>query len=361
MTMTTPTSPGTAPKVPEATSRGGSPVPTGHDVPRAVSVLVFLRDRGIFILWALLIVVFAFWCAPYFFTVDNALLIGNAAAITALFAAGVGIGIMTGVLDLSLPGTAAIAACVCGWLLTHGQPTWLGLAAGLACGVVVGIVNGLIALRGFNPIIVTIGTLSVLSGLAAVVAGGYTFPGLTQLTFMGTDRYFGVPAPVYIVAVVFLVGTVFLTRTRDGIRLMAVGGNAEAVRRSGIHSPRYQVLGFVISGLLAALGGLVSTAVVTEASPEASPAIIFNALTAVALAGVALTGGRGSLPRVLVGALILATIANGLTIRGIQPYWATVCTGALLLGSLALERVIQTSVSERLMATANLSVHQRKV
>ena len=72
----------------------------------------------------------------------------------------------------------------------------------------------------------------------------------------------------------------------------------------------------------------------TEANPEASPAIIFTALTAVALAGVALTGGRGSLPRVLVGALILATISNGLTIRGIQPYWATVVTGALLLGSL---------------------------
>ena len=173
-----------------ASSPGPAPVPTGHDVPRIVSVLVFLRDRGIFMLWGLLIVVFAFWCSPYFFTVDNALLIANAAAITALFAAGVGIGIMTGVLDLSLPGTAAIASCVCGWLLTNGHADLARrCAAGLACGVVVGLVNGLITLRGFNPIIVTIGTLSVLSGLAAVVAGGYTFPGLTQLEFMGTHRY----------------------------------------------------------------------------------------------------------------------------------------------------------------------------
>lgn len=351
-----------------ATSPGPAPARAGHDVPRAVSVLVFLRDRGIFMLWGLLIVVFAFWCSPYFFTVDNSLLVANAAALTALFAAGVGIGVMTGVLDLSLPGTAAIASCTCGWLLTHGHATWLGLVAGLACGVVVGLVNGLISLRGFNPIIVTIGTLSVLTGLASVVAGGYTFPGLTQLEFMGTRRYLavgdtfpGIPAPVFIVAAVFVVGTVFLTRTRDGIRLMAVGGNAEAVRRAGIHADRYKVLGFVISGLLAALGGLVSTAVTTEANPGASPAIIFTALTAVALAGVALTGGRGSLPRVLVGALILATITNGLTIRGIQPYWATVLTGALLLGSLLLEKVIQTSVSKRLMTTANLSVHQKKV
>lgn len=335
-------------------------VPTGHEVPRVVSVLVFMRDRGIFVLWGLLIVVFAFWCAPYFFTLDNALLVANAAALTALFAAGVGIGIMTGVLDLSLPGTAAIASCVCGYLLTQGQPVWVGLLAGLVCGVLVGVVNGLITIRGFNPIIVTIGTLTVLSGLAAVVAGGYTFPGLTQLRFMGTDRYLGVPAPVYVVAAVFLISTVFLTRTRDGIRLMAVGGNAEAVRRAGIRSDRYKVVGFVISGLLASIGGLVSTAVVTEASPQASPSIIFNALTAVALAGVALTGGRGSMPRILVGALILATISNGLTIRGVQPYWATVCTGALLIGSLLFERVLQNAVSERLMS-ANVSVHGKKV
>lgn len=361
--MTTP--PVSAAEFAEASA--DSPVPPAHDMPRAVSVLVFVRDRGIFMLWGLLIVVFALWCSPFFLTVDNALLVANAAALTALFAAGVGIGVMTGVLDLSLPGTAAIASCVCGWLLAHGYPTWLSLAAGLACGVVVGVVNGLIALQGFNPIIVTIGTLSVLTGVAAVVAGGYTFPGLTQLTFMGTRHYFavngftGIPAPVFIVAAVFFVGTVFLTRTRDGIRLMAVGGNAEAVRRGGIHSGRYTVLGFVLSGTLGALGGLVATAVVTEANPAASPAIIFSALTAVALAGVALTGGRGSLPRVLVGALILATISNGLTIRGIQPYWATAATGVLLLASLALERVIQTSVSNRLMATANLSVHTRKV
>jgi ribose transport system permease protein len=341
--------------------------PSGQDMPRSVSVLVFMRDRGIFVLWGLLIVAFSFWCSPYFFKIDNAILIANAAALTALFAAGVGIGIMTGVLDLSLPGTAAVASCVCGWLLTHGHATWLGLAAGLGTGVLVGLVNGLISIRGFNPIIVTIGSLSVLSGLAAVIAGGYTFPGLTQLEFMGTHRYLkvgdsfsGIPAPVFIVAGVFIIGTVFLTRTRDGIRLMAVGANAEAVRRAGIHADRYRVLGFVISGVLGALGGLVATANVTEANPNASPAIIFTALTAVALAGVALTGGRGSLPRVLVGALILATISNGLTIRGIQPYWATVCTGALLFGSLAFERVLQTAVSERLMA-ANLSVHQKKV
>ena len=364
--MTLVTSSEVQPEVAETGAELRRPVPTGHDVPRTVSVLVFLRDRGIFMLWGLLIVVFAFWCSPYFFTVDNALLIANAGALTALFAAGVGIGIMTGVLDLSLPGTAAIASCVCGWLLTHGHATWLSLVAGLG-------------LRGrgrpgqrlhhaarlqpdhrhhrhpVGPDRARSGGGRRLHVPRADPARVHGHPPLPRIGETG-ETFPGIPAPVFIVAAVFIVGTVFLTRTRDGLRLMAVGANAEAVRRAGIPSTRYNVLGFVISGILAALGGLVNTANVTEANPAASPAIIFTALTAVALAGVALTGGRGSLPRVLVGALILATIANGLIIRGIQPYWATVATGALLLGSLLFERMLQTAVSERLMS-ANLSVH----
>jgi ribose transport system permease protein len=325
--------------------------------PVGIRALIFVRDRGLFVLWALLLVAFAVWANPYFASWDNAVLIANAAAITAIFAAGVAVGVICGALDLSIPGVAALAACICGWLMTHGTPIWVALLAGMAAGAAVGLVNGLISLRGFNPIVVTIGTLSITSAAASVIVGGYTIPGLDKLKFMGTHRYSGVPAPVWIAAAVFLVGTIFLTRTRDGLRLMAVGGNPEAVRRSGIHSGRYKVLGFVISAACAALGGLVTTAVVTEASPDASPSIIFTALTAVALAGVSLQGGRGSLPRVLVGALLLATISNGLTIKGIDPYWGTGVTGMLLLASLGLEKWISDTVSNRLVATAQASVH----
>jgi ribose transport system permease protein len=297
------------------------------------------------------------WASPYFASRSNAILVANAAAETAIFAAGVAVGIICGALDLSIPGVAALSACTCGWLLTHGYPIWVALLAGMVAGVVVGLVNGLISLRGFNPIVVTIGTLSIATAAAQIIAHGSTFPGLTALKFMGTKRYVGVPAPVWIAGALFLVGTIFLTRTRDGIRLMAVGGNAEAVRRSGIHSDRYRVLGFVISASCAALGGLVTTAYVTEASPQADPSIIFTALTAVALAGVSLAGGRGSLPRVLVGALILATISNGLVIKGIDPYWGTGVTGVLLLASLGLEKWVSSTVSNRLVTSAQASVH----
>jgi ribose transport system permease protein len=359
-TMTHGADEGTAPVT---TGAGPGPQPGGgaaerpESDPAGIRILIFLRDRGIFVLWVLLLVGFSIWASPYFASVNNAILIANAAALTAIFAAGVAVGIICGALDLSIPGTAALASCVCGWLMTHDQPVWLSLLAGLVVGALVGLVNGLISLRGFNPIVVTIGTLSITTAAATLIVGGYTIPGLSALKFMGTKRYLGIPAPVWIGMALFIIVTIFLTRTRDGIRMMAVGGNAEAVRRSGIHSDRYRVLGFVISAFCAALGGLVSTALVTEASPAASPGIIFTALTAVALAGVSLAGGRGSLPRVAVGALILATISNGLTIKGIDPYWGTGVTGVLLLGSLALEKWVSTSVSNRLVATAQASVH----
>ena len=102
--------------------------------PAIIRSLIFVRDRGIFVLWALLLIGFSIWASPYFASVDNALLIANAAALTAIFAAGVAVGIICGALDLSIPGTAALASCVCGWLITHGTPTWVSIVVALVLG-----------------------------------------------------------------------------------------------------------------------------------------------------------------------------------------------------------------------------------
>ena len=99
--------------------------------PAVIRSLIFVRDRGIFVLWALLLIAFSIWASPYFASVDNALLIANAAALTAIFAAGVAVGIICGALDLSIPGTAALASCVCGWLITHGTPTGVSIVVAL--------------------------------------------------------------------------------------------------------------------------------------------------------------------------------------------------------------------------------------
>ncbi|MET0780943.1 MAG: ABC transporter permease [Microbacterium sp.] len=313
-----------------------------------VKVLIFLRNWGILVLWLLLVVVFAFWAAPYFFTLANAGLVANAAALTAIFAAAVGFGILSGALDLSIPGSATMAAGVGGLVISGGAPAWLGIVAAIAVGVAVGAVNGILVQRGLNPLVVTIASLTVLTGLAQVVSGGLPVTGIDELSWMGSTSYWGIPAPVIVVGIVYLVGWFYLTQTRSGVRVMAVGGNIDAVRRVGIRADGYRVLGFILSGVCAAIGGLLVMATTTQASPNPSVDLLFSAITAVALSGMPLTGGRGSLPRVLVGALIIATIASALIIRGIPPYWATIVTGVLLILALAFERFMSAAVAKRL-------------
>ncbi|MEY9852924.1 ribose transport system permease protein [Leifsonia sp. EB41] len=333
--------PGTVPAV---APPAGAPAGDGATGVRA---LVFLRDRGIIVLWILLVAIFAFWASPYFFTLANAALVANAAALTAIFAAAVAFGILSGALDLSVPGSATMAAVVAAVVIKAGAPAWVGILAAIVVGIAVGSVNGALVLRGLNPLVVTIATLTVLTGLAQVVAG-VPISGVTELSWMGSSSYFGIPAPIFVVAIVYLLGWLFLTQTRAGGRLLGVGGNIDAVRRVGIGADRYRILGFVLSGVCSAIGGLLVMATTTQASPNPSTDLLFSALTAVALSGMPLTGGRGSLPRVLVGALIIATIASALIIRGIAPYWATIATGVLLVLALGFERIMSRAVSARL-------------
>lgn len=332
---------------------------TSTALPPKVRALILLRDQGLLVLWIVLVIVFSFWAAPYFFTVDTGLSVLNSAALTAIFAAGIGAAIMTGALDLSVPGTAALCGVLTGLALRNGEAVWLAILVGIAVGAVVGAVNGLIAIRGLDPLIVTIAMLAATSGLALLCAGGFNISGLDQLTFLGTRKYVGVPAPVIVTALLYLVLTVYLRCTRGGLRLLAVGGNAEGARRVGIAVDRYRVLGFVISGLCAALGGIVAAAYVNTATPTASVSTIFNALTAVALAGVPFSGGRGSLPRVLLGAVVLATMSAGLLLADVQTYWSSIVTGCLLIGGLALN-MWTTGATSRLLVTASIPTTRKE-
>ena len=334
------------------------PVPADAAGTGGVKALVFVRDRGIVILWLILVAVFAFWAEPYFFTWTNARLIANAAALSALFAAAVAFGIMAGVLDLSIPAAAALGGVVAGKMLTNGSPVWLSIVVALLSGVVVGLCNGLLIQKGLNPLVVTIATLTAVGGVANLISGGVAIRGIDQLDWAGSGRPFGIPSMVYIVAGLYLVSWIFLTKTRGGARLQAVGGNAEAVRRVGVNADAYRILGFVIGSMCGVLAGLGTVATTRQASPAASVGLLFSALAAVALSGMPLTGGRGSFPRVLVGTLIIATINSALVIRGIQPYWTTIVTGVLLVVALAFEKVMTTAVTNRLTESANFSAHQ---
>ena len=328
----------------------GAPVDAGGS--RNVRALVFLRDRGIIILWLVLVAFFAVWAQPYFFTLTNAALVANAAALAGIFAAAVAFGILSGALDLSIPGTSAVAGVVAGLALAADKPVWLAILAAMLTGAAVGYVNGWLVQRGLNALVVTIAMLSALGGVANLLSDGVAITGLTQLTWLGNGDLWGVPSMVIAVGLLFLVSIFWLNQFRSGSRLQAVGSNIEAVRRVGLLADRYRILGFVLSGICGALGGIAVLATTSQASPSPSVDLLFAAITAVALSGMPLTGGRGSLAKVLVGTLIIATINSALIIKGIQPYWTTVITGLLLVGALAFDKVMTSAVTARLTASA---------
>lgn len=326
--------------------------------PDALSTLVFIRSWGITILLVLLWVAFSL-TNPIFGTFDNFSLILGAASISAIFAASIAMGVFSGALDLSVPGTAAVSSVILGLMVAGGIDPVTAIVTAVLVGAALGAINGLIVQTGLNPLAVTIGMLSVTSGAAAIISDGLPiFEKMDTLAWLGTSIYFGLPSTFYVVAVVFAIGTIFLTKTRGGIRFLAAGGNAEALRRSGVNANVYRLLGFILSGALAGLGGVVTSAYTAQASSSAATGVLFDGLTAVALSGISLAGGRGSLPKVLVGALVISTIGSGLLIMNVQPYWTIAITGLLLIGALAGEHYLGKAVAKQAVSKSTVSAHK---
>lgn len=334
-----------------------------------LTVLVFVRSWGITTLLVILGIVFSIWDAPIFGTLDNFSLLLGSSSISAIFAAAIAMGAYSGALDLSVPGTAAVASVSMAMIIGSGGDVITGILVALVIGAAVGLFNGLIVQTGLNPLAVTIGTLSITSGLAAILTNGLPlYDKMENLGWLGTTNYLGftagdftfdgIPSTFFVVAVIYVVGTIFLTKTRGGVRFLAAGGNAEALRRSGVNSNVYRLLGFTLSGLIAAIGGVVTSAYTAQATPQAPTAVLFDGLTAVALSGLALSGGRGSLPKVWVGAMVIAVIGNGLLIKNIQPFWTISITGALLILALAGEHYIGKAVAKQAVSKSNVSAHK---
>lgn len=326
--------------------------------PDSLSLLVLTKEWGIVVLLGLLLILFSFWAGPIFATPVNFALIISASALPAIYAAAIAIGVFSGALDLSVPGIAALSGIVLAMMINGGISIWIAIPVAILVGGLIGLINGLIVLTGVNALAVTIGTLSVTGGLAAILSGGLPLFGLDSLAFIGTDKYFGIAGPVIVVLIVYVVITIFLTQTRGGTRYLAAGGNPEALRRVGVNSDMFKVLGFVLSGLLSGVAGFLTAAITNQASPTPAVGQLFIGLTAVALSGISLAGGRGSLPKVWVGALVLATISSALVIMNIQPYVTQVVTGALLILALVSQLLLNNAVSKQVVTKKSVSAHK---
>ena len=249
--------------------------------------------------------------------------------------------VLTGGIDLSVGSVAALASVVTALLLPqHGLV--LALAGGAAAGAACGLVNGvLISAYRLSPFVVTLAMMTVARGIALIVSNGAPVlvgdEGQALLDF-GRDTWLGVPQPTLAMLAVFALGAVFLGMTRAGRIVRAIGSNEEAVRLSGVPVARHVMLTYIVSGLLAGLAGIVSTARAGVGAPTVGTGDELTVIAAVVIGGASLAGGRGTVLNTLVGVLILGVIANIMNLTGVPGYHQQVVMGLIILVAIVAQR-----------------------
>ena len=247
-----------------------------------------------------------------------------------------------GGIDLSLAATVSLGSVVAAALLRLGVPLLWALVAAVFSGLLVGLVNGLIVgLVRIPDFIVTLGTLSVVSGIALVVSGGNTYQiGVDNrfLVALGNDSVWIFRYDFIVAVVVGLIIQVVLFHTRTGTHLLATGDNAVAASAMGVRLYRIKLFGYGAAGLLAGLGSVMLAAYIGSSQPSVNTEYLLNAIAAVVLGGVSLFGGRAIVWAPMVGAVLLTVLQDGLVLVGFSADYTPIAVGIVVLGSATLMR-----------------------
>ncbi|WP_027036236.1 ABC transporter permease [Mesorhizobium ciceri] len=338
---------------------------------------LLLEGRAFFAL-IVIIVVFSI-LSPYYLSVANFLTMASHVAIFGILAIGMLLVILNGGIDLSVGSTLGLAGVVAGFLMQGVTLTWLGVVlyppvwvvAVLACmlGAVVGLINGVLIARFKVPAFVaTLGVMYMARGLALLMTSGLTYNNLggkpelgnTGFDALGFNRLFGVPTGVVVLVVIALIGSIVLNRTAFGRWLYASGGNERAAELSGVPVKTVQISVYVLSGICAAIAGLILSSQLTSAGPTAGTTYELTAIAAVVIGGAALTGGRGNIRGTLLGAFVIGFLSDGLVIIGISSYWQTVFTGAVIVLAVLLNAVQYRRRSKLPSATGGQPTSQKR-
>jgi ribose transport system permease protein len=308
----------------------------------------FLAFGGLIILF----IVYSL-ASPYFLTSENVGGILLAAAVNGILALGVTFVIINGGIDLSVGTVMTFSAVMTAQVMIVWQmPVLVGILAGLITGALCGTANGFMVTKmKVPPFVATLGMLYITKGLSLVVAQLKPIYFNDQLSFNQTamSSILGsiIPAldPIKNVVLVFfgaaIVAAFILGKTVLGRYTFALGSNIEATRLSGVNVDRWQTAVFMLCGLFAGLAGVVIAARLNSAQPALGAGYELDAIAAAVIGGTSLSGGEGSILGTIIGALFIATLANGLRILGVQQEWQIVVTGTVLVFAVFLDRFLK--------------------
>jgi ribose transport system permease protein len=250
--------------------------------------------------------------------------------------------LLAGGVDISVGSVAAMAGVIASMLwVTESFNIWVCAAAALAVGALVGVINGTLVTRlKINPLITTLATFAIVRGLSFALTNGKTNQLVEEsFQFLGRGDTGGIPFALILMAVLYAVFIFILGQTNAGRSIYAVGGNPVASRLAGIPVNAYLLAAYTLSGVFAALGGLVLASQLAAGTPQAAAGLEFKVISAVILGGTSLAGGKGTLFGTLMGVFILRTLDSGLILTGVSSYWQEFARGAVLLLAVGFDQL----------------------
>ena len=300
-----------------------------------------LQDMGVVIALIVLVVAISV-VSPEFRTFSNFLSLLRQSAINGFIAFGMTCVILTGGIDLSVGSVLALTTAFAAAMIKAGMPAGVAMLIALLIGAVFGVTSGILVTKGrLQPFIATLITMTVFRGVTMIFTDGKPISGLggsELLKFIGKGFVFGIPFPVILFLAVFALFFFVLSKTTFGRRIYATGSNAESAKLAGVNIDRTKIAVYAISGVMAALSGLILLSRLGSAQPTLGEGYELDAIAAVALGGTSMNGGRGRIWGTFTGVLIIAVLSNGLNILGVSSYYQAVVKGIVILIAVLSDR-----------------------
>lgn len=280
--------------------------------------------------------------SPEFRTSGNFLSLLRQSSINGFIAFGMTFVILTGAIDLSVGSVLALSTALCAGMITSGVPAGIAMAASLLIGAFLGLISGMLVTKGrLQPFIATLITMTAYRGLTMIYTNGKPISRLGEsvlLKSIGKGDVFGIPVPVILLILMFLLFWFLLTKTTFGRYIYATGSNWKAAELAGVNIRKTKVTAYVISGVMAALSGLILLSRLNSAQPTLGSGYELDAIAAVALGGTSMSGGRGKIYGTFIGVLIIAVLNNSLNILGVSSYYQDVIKGLVILTAVLSDR-----------------------
>ncbi|GAA0181990.1 ABC transporter permease [Clostridium sediminicola] len=293
---------------------------------------------GLIIALVIMIAIFAS-LSPHYFTPGNFMNILIAASLTGLVAVGESFLIISTYIDLSPGSVAAFSGVLCSVLLSTGLGTVPVIILVIIAGLCIGAFNAFFVNElKIEPFIASLAAMSIFRGLAYIICDGKPVF-ITNSTFLkiGVGRILGIPIPVIILLLTFIVFGIILSKTKLGRHTYIIGGNKNAARLAGINPKKVALKLYMIMGALSAIGGIILASRMTSGQPSAFVGLEFDGITAAVLGGMAFSGGVGTMFGTVLGVLILQGFNNGLLLLNVPSFWQYVARGLLLLAALSFD------------------------